>query len=315
MRRASPILFGVCLLGIASSASAAEPTIQLRPDWQPGITQRIESTTSREREFNGEIGPKRTIHETIDCQIVSADSLGFVVDWKLVDGRVEGDARDPVTEALVNLWRGQSVVVEMGRDGTPRRLKNYEDLKHRLEFAVEAIVAQLRRQGGDKASTAAIGRKLLATFATERVATTALTRDLVLYFALLEKPLREDTPLELATTLANPLGDDPIPGLSTLAVTSLDPPNQQATITWTKSPDPDSSAQVLLGVAQQLARRLDRETPLGSEQSKLELQDTTTFVVDTGTGWVQSLKQTRELRFEDYLQRDTREMRLITAKQ
>lgn len=314
MPRASLILFGLSLLCIAAHARAVEPTIQLRPTWQPGDSQRIESTSTREREFNGEIAPKRTIHETIDCQILSADDAGFVVDWKLVDGRVEGESRDPLAEALVNLWRGQSIVVEMNRDGTARRLKNYDELKHRLEYAVEAIVAQLRRQGGERAATAAIGRKLLDTFATERVATEALTRDVTLYFALLEKPLSEGAPLAFDAPLHNPLSEEPIPSKCELTIASFDLPSRVATITWTQTPDQHAAAQVLLGISQQLARRLDREVPLLSEQSQLEIQDTTTYEVDTNTAWVQSLQQSRNLRMQDYIQRDTREMRLVNTK-
>jgi hypothetical protein len=311
MRRACLLVFGMVLLHGVMRTVAAEPTIQLRPDWKPGDSQRIESTTTREREFNGEIAPKRTIHETIDCQIVSADQSGLVVDWKLIDGRVEGGLRDPLAEALINLWRGQSVIVEMNRDGSARSVKNFDQLKHRLEYAVEAIVTQLRQQGGSKSDTAAIGRKLLDTFSTERVATAALTRDVVLYFSLLDKPLTEGTPLTFDAPLHNPLSADPIPSKNELTIAAVDPQTRIATITWTQIPDQETAAQILLGISQQLARRLDREVPLLSEQSQLVLQDTTTYEVDTSTAWVKSLKQTRDLRLQDYVQRDTREMRLV----
>lgn len=310
MRHACLLTFGMVLLQGALHAIAAEPTIQVRPNWKPGDTQRIESTTTREREFNGEIVPRRTIHETIDCQVVSADDSGLVVDWKLVDGRIESGLRDPLAEALINLWRGQSIIVELNRDGSARSLKNFDQLKHRLEYAIEAIVTQLRQQGGSKADTAAIGRKLLDTFSTERVATAALTRDVALYFALLDKPLSEGTPLTFEAPLHTPLSAEPIPSQSELTLAALDPQTRLATITWTQTPNPDAAAQVMLGISQQLARRLGREVPLLSADVQLQIQDTTTYELDTNTGWVQSLKQTRDTRMDDYVHRDTREMRL-----
>lgn len=315
MRTSTGTLLSLVATCLTALASAAEPNILLRPDWKAGDTRRLECVSIRERELAGAAAPKRTVRETVDCQIVSADETGYVIDWKLLDGAIETETRDPLMEALADLWKGQSLVVELNPDGTVRKLKNVAELKNRLEFAVEAILDRLRKQGASAASTAAIGRQLLDTFATEKTAATLLTRDIALYFALLDKPLGEGQPFEYEALLDNPLGGQPFPATGRFAIAELDPQQQQATITWSQVPDPEKATQILFDSATQLARRLGRPAPAqATDVPPLQISDTCTFELDISSGWVQSLKHTREATMQDYVQRDIKEIRIVEAK-
>jgi hypothetical protein len=113
----------------------------------------------------------------------------------------------------------------------------------------------------------------------------------------------------------SPLGGDPIPALGEFAIATHDSQQQRATITRSQIPDAEKAGLLLGATARQLASRLGRPLPNDEEAATaLQMRDTSTFEVDLATGWVESLVQTRESILQDYVERDTKEIRIVAAE-
>ena len=209
-----------------------------------------------------------------------------VVRWSYGVGAFDPGVLPPELEAeLQPLLQAAALTVEFDLDeGSVGQVHNLQQIATWTASAM-AELEELEPSDSSPEVQAAVDAMLAQPAMLNLIA----TRDLQPYFepvcGLL--PLRE--PFVTPIDMPNPLGGPPIAADSVLDVAVVDTASQQASMSWSVRPDPESVAAMIEGVLAQLIQGAvaEREDELRAAMASLEIDVTVQgdAVVDMVSGW------------------------------
>ncbi|MFQ6028875.1 MAG: hypothetical protein ACE5Q6_15435 [Dehalococcoidia bacterium] len=96
-------------------------------------------------------------------------------------------------------------------------------------------------------------------------------------------------PITYEALLPNPLGGEPWPSKAYVLLEEYDRATGLAVIQWRQSLDPEKATAILLESMKELAQTLGGPPPKEDELPLFTIEDESKYVIDVGSGWVQSM--------------------------
>jgi hypothetical protein len=175
-------------------------------------------------------------------------------------------------------------------------LENAGEMRGLCLAAMERSLKALAAQPGWAQAIPAVRQAMQAAIGSED-----LVRDLVLkephiLFGAMGRRYGAETPLEVRTTLASPLGGGEIPVIGRFAVRRVEPRRHRAELGWLMASDRRAAADAAEAAVEELMANMELEPPEGMQlPGAIDLDDRADFVVDTRSAWPLSVHFTRRL--------------------
>lgn len=284
MRRIAVIL----LLLAAQASIVVAQEIQLRPRLIAGDEFRLEVTRSREDSAKPE---SNFVSKTpVDVRVVSANSTGFVIEWKPGLTFTEGGAvASDETMRMAGEIMGDAVMrIVLDEDGSFVRVANQAELLPKLQAAIDLVIKE--SQGGMEPEAAKRAEQLVRTILSPSNIIALATRDVQTYVSLFGAPLRLNQPMEVPLQQPNPLGGAPLDAVLRLKMTALTA--ETATITSTITYDGDALKKMTVGL---IAQASVKPPPAEVEKFKLDMTDDTRYTYDRVTGLFREVSNDRRI--------------------
>ena len=226
---------------------AAVQDVEIRPKLMQGDKLRLEVTRVRRDSTRPQMNASgRT---TVDAQVVSAGTDGFVLDW--VPGETVFDnpqvMQDPTLAAAVQAGKGIRFRIALSPDGEFDRLLNEAEVRPKLQAMVGTIVSDLANQL--PAAQRRSFKEMMGQVLSPENLISSATQDAQIYWGLYGAALAAGESIAAKLEQPNPVGGSPIP--ATFRVNMESATASTATITTTTIYDKD----VLLRMTFDLAQR------------------------------------------------------------
>lgn len=298
-----PLMFRWCLLlltvlGLAFVRPAwAQDSLDLKPQWRVGEQVRYLLTKTRTKTQGVKVVLRATSRTDAVFEVVEASAQGYVL--KLVFGETSFDdpkmTEHPVVRRVNNISAGMSLLLEVDPQGSVRQVRNWQEIRARVEQLLEVLGRELRQGGQAAADVDKLLAQVASMFSSEEFVRQSSVREVQALFATLGQTYALGTPLEYETTLPNILGGDPVTGHGQFLLKSLDRKSGLAEIAWQQTVDPEDLTRSLGATSRSLAAKLGRPPPDGREVERMSIQDSGTFIMEVSTGWASSLTNTRRI--------------------
>ena len=278
------------LFAATGAAEAAE--ITLKPRWNVGDVCDLRITKSIEDKKGAKIVREGKVSSVVRLTVREADTDGYLLEWRTL--KVQGGTDAPAAEvkAVERVAQKLVMLIEVDVVGGLRGLRNLEQLRAEMEPAIRTLAPP-----GEAADAAETVRRL---FADEALATRMFLKDVQTLFAPLGITLRPGSPINVSTTVPNPLNGPPLPFRGTIALESFDPPTRRATVATVSSLDPDKAPTALRETLKQLmtgplAYGPGERVPDWS----LSMDERAEHVMDSTTGWPVRIRHRRIIGSDD----------------
>ncbi len=269
--------------------------VSIMPRWKVGERQRYERVKTR-RKTQGKMSAKASGRGPIDVSVVEAGEKGYLVRWRI--GETTDDnpraAADPLTQAMNRLTVGLEVDLEIDNEATITGVRNWAEMKSSGQKIAETLIQAQQAAGTDAKTLGAVRSTVEGLFATKERVEQLFAKEPQLFFV----PIGRTYPgvgkaVEYDDQLPNPLGGPPFPCTGKFTLTSYDADKGRAEVSWTQTVDPKEAARIMLETLKAIAQRSGRIPPGADELKALTVEDRAEFVIDTRTGWVETLTHTR----------------------
>ncbi|MCU0916871.1 MAG: hypothetical protein MUC88_20275 [Planctomycetes bacterium] len=302
------VLSVFCLLNLAPVAWAQEEArkVTLMPHWKKGEKRQYTMVKGR-RKTQGSAAVSGKSTTLVRIEVLDANDAGYLLGWTAGETRIEDPAQaaDPFTQALVDLARDVTIVLQLGSDTKLRGVRNWQQLQTLAHKVVEMSVQALQKKGANDAALDKTRRQLLSMFATRQQIEVLFTRSPQVFFAPLGMEYVVGRPREYEDQLPNPLGGESFPTRASFTLEKVDPVADTAIVTWRQEIDPVAGAGVLEKTLRDLAARLGKPVPPGKVLDLINVKDEARFTVDLSSGWPRQLSHTRTTSLAGASQEDT----------
>lgn len=298
-------------LPLFGSPAVAAERVRMPVPWKAGMTLAYD-TESIQRQKNAEGTGSRRVTDRTEVRVAETGRNGHALVWTTHDSRVEAIDGDRGTTDLIAPMLEQldevEVVVELGRDGRYRRVRNLDAVAVRVRAAMRPILeANLEKtlgKGSDKVSkydrdtALAIAREQLGAM-LDRIITldgveTVSSSQAKTFTAFVGRSLQAGKAYRDAEPIESPLEGTPLPGKReyTLEIDREDP--NFARIRWTHALDTagDAAAQWAL------VAELTGDSPAGDGAPKdLSLREEGMLLFRRDTGIIELVETVHTSRY------------------
>lgn len=304
-----PVLAALLLL--ATDAFASD--LDLRPRWSAGDRQVL--TLERQRQDTRRAGRTLVGRSTITITVLRTTPTGYETRWTFGTFTLEGAPAEEgqFLRELLNLVAGLQCDLAIDADGTITRLLNWKAVKTAIDAASTRVVERLRQAGLPSQLLSSI-KQFSDVFDTEEKVLEFGLREISLYHAVFGRTYSADAPARYEATLESPLGGEPIPTRGQITLGRLDTAAGRAYIDWTHTTDPEAASRVVAKATTELALRMGRSAPSPRDIPRIEVDESSRYVVDIRRGRVTSLRNTRTIKSSTATDSATRVDTLILSE-
>lgn len=303
-----PALFALVLACMATvqPLEAAEPPLELRPNWSRGDSVDYEVVRTRRRAPDPAPAPEASSRLPVRIVVAEAGPEGYLLDYRCGEVRIEGGAAstNALAQKLVTALTDLPMRFQVTMRGAVVRLLNWKDVQDRIRAASDALLQELARHGAPPAALDVARSQAEALVADEARVTALAARDLQILLFVLGRAYTPGAPVQYEDSAQSPLGGDPIPMRGEL-VLEVAPVAGVAQIHWTQRVDPDKAQAVIAANVRKLTAQLGERAPDPSVFAGLAIDDDATFEIDVASGWPRSIEHSRSLRLASTGQVDT----------
>ena len=270
--------------------------VSIQPVWKIGDKQRYERINIRRRTVNGKETDKSSARGPIDISVVESGEKGFLMRWRIGETTPDDPkaAADPNVRAMSGLVEGLEVDIELDNEATITGVRNWTEMKARAAKIAEAVLKAQEAAGADAKTLAAVKSTIETMFATKERVEQVFTKEPHVFFLPVGRVYPGiGKPIEYDDHLPNPLGGPPFPCKGKFTLASYDRAKGRAVVAWTQTADPEETARILVETMKALSQRMGRTLPNADELKTLSIKDSTEFVIDTHTGWIEQFTHTR----------------------
>ena len=286
-------LIPLVILAVTTGTFAAD--LDLRPRWSPGDQQVLSLERRREQTRD----PSRNIvaRSTVTIRVLRATPSGYETRWILGAVTVQGARAEEqrLLQEMMNVVAGLECDLEIDAEGTVTRLLNWKAVKTAVDAAIARMLDGLRQTGVPPQVLSSV-KQLVDMYDTDEKLLAHGLREIALYHAVFGRTYSTGAPERYEATLASPLGGEPIPSRGQIALRRVDAAAGLAHVDWTHTTDPHAASRLAAKATTDLALRMGRPAPSPRDIPRIEVGESSQYVVDVRGGWVKSLKNTRTIK-------------------
>lgn len=303
----------MCALALAPAIADAAETVRWPIAWKAGEVASFD-TESIIREIEAGTAQTRRITDRTDIRTVEADDNGYVLAWTTRDSRVEAVEGDRSTTdmlaPMLDELDGFEVVIELGRSGHYRRVRNLGAVVVKLRTTMKPIFAAnlLRMFNDGDPKVSKYDRDALLTLARDNLEAsldTIITPRSVEAISnaqakalttFVGKPLVVGKRYRDAEPIDSPREALPLPASREYVLSLVDDDPALARIRWTRTLDPRGDAKMLWMLVDELS---GDEAPAAREErpAGLTLSEEGVVVFNRDTGVVEMLETVEVSRY------------------
>lgn len=300
----------VCLLAGAASVSNAAQSVSLVPKWQAGDKLRFEMVRTRERSQKGEPARRGIAATDFEVEVLSASKTGFVLAWTWDETRIDDPelASNVVARKMANLMNGFRMILDADPHGAFRGVQNWAELKDKGARLIETVSDEMKKAGLDEATLSTVRGQVSAMFASKGQIDRFATREPQLFFMIMGTEFEGDAPIEMDSELPNPFGGESFPSRARIALKEVNKETGLAHVTFQQIVEPKEARRIMEQSLREMARRIGKPAPDGPLFKDFFIEDHADFVIETATGWIESVAHTRTSRVDAGFQRETIEI-------
>jgi hypothetical protein len=276
-----------------------ELTFEVIPKWNAGDNISLELVKERTDSNQGVVQLEISSRTPVDIRVLEKIDDGYVLQWTFGETVIDSGstAANPTMDAFLNLGNGMSVEYEVDQWGSPTKVINWEEIKTTMESALNEIISGLEKQGLNQEELIQIRALVEPMFSSQEQIETFATQEILVYHLVYGwPPFESSTPLAYDDILPNPFGGEPFPSVGQIELADYESGMGKATINWSQKLDPESARQILLQTLTDIATAMGSDPP--NENDLLVpfvIEDSGEFVVDSNSGWVESVDQVRKI--------------------
>ncbi len=306
-----------CLALAAAVARAAPPAdanptpelLEVEPTLAEGQRFRLEIVKSTRRSERP--SPKVKGRSVVDVEVVEAGTEGHVLAWTVRGKQVvgpDGVARPmpPAARGIADAFVGVRMLIQLTPEFKVAGLANYDDVKKAAAGAMKAAEKLIARGGGDTSKYRAAAGELLESRARlEQLC----TRELALYVRLTRIRVPKAGTAEYPSELPGLTPGETIPSTMKVTLAVHNSGADKAHVIVRQRVDAKGAALHVRDLLAATAKKLGRPLPPASRRPKLDIRDEFLYVLNTRTGWAESVRFQRDTKYGRRERRDVIEMR------
>ncbi|MFO0946772.1 MAG: hypothetical protein U1D30_12635 [Planctomycetota bacterium] len=286
------------ILGCSSKPGKAGGRRRAAAPLEKGEKRLYDFIKTTERTQGGSLAKKSTSESELEIEVQEVHSDGYTLVWttrpKKVD--VPKDTDPALADDVQRFAKEMRIVLRVGSNGSVQKVENWQEIQAYLISQMEQADAVAAKAGQSAEQRDKMRSELSRMFGTEAQVTALAGREPTLFFSVLGKTFSASKPLQYQDSLPSPFGGDPIATLAAYTVVSQDAEKDLTTIRWQQATDPDAMSKSLEKSMREMAERLKKPVPPDYAFPKNSvMKDEADFVVNSETGWIDSLVQTRTM--------------------
>ncbi len=287
------IVFVLLSLPRLTYGDPAHHPVTIVPHWAKGDRVELAISRTREKSADGQSMISGQTKTSVHLEVLRADKSGYLVGWTAGDTTFEvPSASESFLRQIVGLMKGKQIVLQISPTGTIVGVKNWEELRSETLNVLDELLGKTAAQPSQRDDYIVLSnlRKQWHTvFGMKEQVEQLCMRDARMYLMVLGRDYSFETPHEYEDQLPNPLGGEPFPAHTTIALKAFDPQSRQAVLTWSHSADPQQAARIVQSMVKDLATSRGKSLPNGTFSKTISIEDTAEITVDIKTGWIATL--------------------------
>lgn len=287
----------------AAPGTAVPPEISFAPRWTLGETRVYEEIKTRRKIPKGGLPNQVAGRTRVVVKVVEAGAGGYLLSWNVAETVVEGGGalnQNPDVADLRKSMTDWVVLLDLDRSGNLRGVKNWKEIQRKAQAAHVSIQKSRDFLQMPLEAQARYRARLESTVATREQVEAVCTREAQAFLAPIGLVFQSGKPIDYQARLAHPRGGAPLATHARFQVTTIDPASGRAIVEWRQSVDPrQSEGNGLGGAISRLGRNFGLPPSPGGADSNQKhdpsITDECRYLMDTRTGWVLDMDQTRRI--------------------
>jgi hypothetical protein len=292
------VLILLCLPLWAVERVAAS-SIEILPHWSRGDSFDLMITRTREKSVDGQSTVSGKTHTRFTVEVLRADRNGYLVGWTAGDTGFEVPASsESFLRHVVGLMKGLQIVLQIDPRGTITGVQNWKELKGETLKVLDAVLANTpdsQKENTEYLLMSKLRAQWETMFGTKEQIERLCTRDARIYFMVLGRAYIPDKPLTYDDQLPNPLGGEPFPARTTIALKTFDNQSGQALLTKNQTTDPQHALRIMESMVKEMSARQGKKAPERQLSKAIAMEDHVEIAVDVNMGWVTKLTRTQSV--------------------
>lgn len=282
-------IFGRC-------ADAGPPSFALVPALQAGQAWRF----AFERKVVRGDAVQQWYRAPLQVRVLEADADGALLEWQegaqtIVDADPQ---RRPLLEIGLAALRDVPLRLRVDASGRVQSLVNVAPVRAQCLALMDAAAARLAADPAQTPLIAALFPAIKAAFGTAAMVSAASLREPAILLGAMGRRYGAPEPVEFSTSLANPLGGEPVPAIARFSIRAVSPRRGRAELGWLMVSDPVATQAMARAGVEQAARAIAAATYVKPSITvpQMSIEERGEFVVDTATAWPVRVSHQRTVR-------------------
>ena len=276
------------------SAIAHAQHAQLPADWPVGQVLKYQRKRHTQH-FDGAYKKSDSTTVTdITITVLEKHPDGYTLRWA-IGQTVYTDpvnSKNALATSVVNLMKGVTLDFLTDDRGRPRSLADKERAIGQIRGMIQNVTELLKSQGmGDQVIQQAVaGVRPLTDPA--RIETTVI-QEPTIFGRMLGATLVLNESRRAESTVTNPFNGPPLPAIDTHSLTRLSVDAREAVVEWRTTLDDERAVASLHAMFAKWAQDHNRPIPRVQDLPRLKIEESTTYTMDTDSGWPKLIDQQR----------------------
>ena len=300
------VLLSFTLSGFDVSAARA---VEILPHWKKGEVFSLHISRAREKFADGTSTISGKTRTDFRLEVLHADERGYLIGWTAGDTTFDvPPSSESFLRQVVGLMKDMRIVLQIDPHGTITGVQNWKELRKEVLKVMDALLANTpdtEAEAANRTLLSNVRTQWDTTFSTKEQIEQLCTRDAKIYLMALGRSYEFNKPHDYPDQLSNPLGGEPFPARTTIALKAFDQLSGQVTLVRNQRTDPQHATRILESMVNEMSARQGKKLPEGTFAKTIAIEDHADIIVDVRTGWVTTLTRVQSVHLGTRGQTDT----------
>ena len=295
-------ILGFSLNGFCQNTTS-DSSITCLAHWKKGekrafILNQTKSVTDSGRQTTHDVNSYEAVITVID-----STSEGYTLEWQNRPVSEIPGLGGTASGAIASLFLHLRILYRTNPRGKVDTLMNYQDIQR----YVDLTLTKFKEMAKDKQAMEQTIKQLNAIFLNRKNVQNLVMRDVALFhstygnsYTLSKTVFAEEVP--------NIFGGEPLPGVVTQYILSLQPREDRVRIGVARKIDQEKAAKAIRKVLQKLSQGSGKPFKEGDLPDRIEISDKYTYDLNLSSGWIKRAYLERTIQLSDLTQVQTFEI-------